>query len=289
MVFTPPTTKMELLTLLKDMDDYYKLRRAEFNHPVLVPLSLSEFTYTPPTDQALLTKAETIAGLKTDAEKEAKTIEINKKIAALTAERTANTESLTSIYDAIDDAIDLSEEKLYAEAEKRNMLSSSAYLNARAKLETSRISQKASALSSVTEKNTKISGEITALNGELTSLTTLYTKKALYEKQLMFNEYKDKEYSRVLQIEKHNNSVKAKNSESANSVSVNDAEIQLKYLELLNQDLRTVVLDSYYLNMDPTDAYNDFVSENVFSYYLGSTYYGSMLTKYATIMRNSQT
>ncbi|MBQ7348506.1 MAG: hypothetical protein IJW47_00785 [Clostridia bacterium] len=67
MAFPTPTTKEEMFSILKDIFYYYRVKRAEFEEIVLVPLSLKRMEYTPLDDEKLLEKAQSLIAYEQSA------------------------------------------------------------------------------------------------------------------------------------------------------------------------------------------------------------------------------
>lgn len=143
MDFELPATKEELQDLLREIDDYYRNYKGEYEEKPLEEPVLQKLSFTPSSEESVRRAVEAEFGEKTDAE---------------AAEKTAEYEALCQKYDDLASAEDTETEKrladaaaayeeklkkLEADAAKRGIARSSAYLSLRAALETEYEGEKA--------------------------------------------------------------------------------------------------------------------------------------------------
>ena len=143
MDFELPATKEELQNLLREIDDYYRNYKGEYEEKPLEEPVLQKLSFTPSSEESVRRAVEAEFGEKTDAE---------------AAEKTAEYEALCQKYDDLASAEDTETEKrladaaaayeeklkkLEADAAKRGIARSSAYLSLRAALETEYEGEKA--------------------------------------------------------------------------------------------------------------------------------------------------
>lgn len=293
MNFTMPTTKAELTAVLKEIDEYYKYRKGEYEEPNILPLALDRISFTPETDEKLRADAEKISALKLAAEKKQKEAEYNSQILALEAEKSAAEAGLTERLNEIDRLYSESLEKLEQSASDRNMGSSSAYLSLKAELLEKRDNEKSAVTAAVNEKQSVLDGKIAAVNSLLSGLSELLTAKYAAETEIAVVEAKIKRQTSADEALKYNNQIKEKEIKSSNSVNQAKARLKLDYISVVSKVITKEELnalgyykdvisacDGYYYTIPAADAYNDFAKDTSMPYYLGD-YYQDILYKYS--------
>lgn len=299
MNFTTPTTKEELNAVLRQIDEYYKLRVGEYEEPEITELTLTRLSFTEKSDEAVAEEAAAATSLKRAAEKAERLAEYNAQLAALNAE-------LAQISVGVDDRLNAVyreyKEKsaaLKADAALNNMSYSSEYVNRNSALELDYDAAINSVNNAATDKKAVIQGKIASVNSLIAGLDDLLDAKYAavsdeYERELK-KAYLDYGNDAL----KYNNQITEKEIKSMNAVKQAKAKLRLEYLSLVNKTMskqelddvgyyRDVVLaiDGYYYSIPAAAAYDDFSADQTMMYYLGD-YYKDMLYKYQLRKNNA--
>ncbi len=292
MTYDIPTTKEELVNVLKEIDEYYRYRKDFYEEPVIIPLDLKKIEFTEKTDEEILASANEIFLKKKACEKIQTESEILAEISALEVEKLACGEDLQKRLSSIDEAYDDSVKKLEIKSAERNMSYSSAYYNALAKLEDKRNAEKDGVIAEIQEKQNIIEGKISAKNTLKESIDDMLDNKydALISEYLQ--ERKDKQREYADSVLKYNNQIDEKIIKNQNSVNQNYSKLKIDYMSIVSKGLTTeqldslgyygdviTVVDGYYFSISATDAYEDFILDSKMPYYLGE-YYDDILYKY---------
>ena len=87
MTFQTPTTKAELVEVLKQIDDYYRYREDFYEEPTIIPLDLKKIEFTPKTEDEISSTAFNLFTKKRSYEISQKQAEINAEIIELQAQK----------------------------------------------------------------------------------------------------------------------------------------------------------------------------------------------------------
>lgn len=285
MAFPTPTTKEEMFSILKDIFYYYRVKRAEFEEIVLVPLSLKRMEYTPLDDEKLLEKAQSLIAYEQSAILNSvheniisKINDYQEKCKTLTESYNQSTEKINSDYNS-------SMQKIYDQALKRGIAQSGIITDQISELET----EKNNALNKLkTEYDAEYSfytNQITVLESRISGLESEYTEQFEEQKQAKYLELKDEQEKLIREIFKYNNGLDEKEQRNKNSIAQANANMQLKYMEiraenftkdqLIEMGYYEDVIDcicDYYDTMAPLTAYQEVANTRKLMIYLEDFY-----------------
>lgn len=283
MDFELPATKEELQDLLREIDDYYRNYKGEYEEKPLEEPVLQKLSFTPSSEESVRRAVEAEFGEKTDAE---------------AAEKTAEYEALCQKYDDLASAEDTETEKRLADAAKRGIARSSAYLSLRAALETEYESEKAEIGRQAREKTAGYLRErdFYRLRADLVASAVEMKYGAAVEAEVRSRMQKEREYAD--EVTRYNNQVEEKLVKGRNDKTETESTLKLRYLELTAKGLTEEQLvqlgyykdtiraiDGYYYTIAAQAAYDDFSKDASMNYYLGP-YYDDILYKYSLRKNN---
>ena len=298
MDFELPATKEELQDLLREIDDYYRNYKGEYEEKPLEEPMLQKLSFTPSSEESVRRAVEAEFGEKTDAE---------------AAEKTAEYEALCQKYDDLASAEDTETEKrladaaaayeeklkkLEADAAKRGIARSSAYLSLRAALETEYEGEKAEIGRQAREKTAGYLRErdFYRLRADLVASAVEMKYGAAVEAEVRSRMHKEREYAD--EVTRYNNQVEEKLVKGRNDKTETESTLKLRYLELTAKGLTEEQLvqlgyykdtiraiDGYYYTIAAQAAYDDFSKDASMNYYLGP-YYDDILYKYSLRKNN---
>lgn len=298
MEFELPSTKAELQAVLKEIDDYYRYFKGEYEERPLEELVLEKLAFTMPVETEVRREVTEEFGPKADAE-------FAEKSAALQARRQMYEElyaaESTLLAKRLEDAKLSYEEKLsklQADAAKRGIAQTSAYLSLAAKLETE-YERECAELNRQEEKKAEYLRESTAADYNVQLLSEAISLKydAMVEDEVRGRMDKARDISR--ETVKYNNQIEEKLVKSRNDKIETESTLKLRYLEITAKGLTEEQLtelgyykdtlraiDGYYYTIDAQSAYDDFTKDTTMPYYLGP-FYNDILYKY-TLRKNNE-
>ncbi len=292
MAFPTPTTESEMLSILKDIFFYYRVRREAFEETKLEPLVLTRMEFTALTDQELKRKAEELVAY----EQQIKISELRISLSQQIDEYSEKSENLTKTYNqsvtTVTENYNESAQKIYDDALKNGLGQSTILTEQLARLE----SEKNKLLSQTQSEYEK---ELSYCNARIQSLTdrqnNLQTEfSEAFEKQVnaKYIELKDEQAEKQNEVFKYNNSLDEKEQRSKNSVAQANATLQLKYMEisaenfskdqLIEMGYYADVIDcvcGYYNTLDSLSAWRGIANNSKIVVYL-EEYYTELVYMY---------
>lgn len=292
MAFPTPTTESEMLSILKDIFFYYRVRREAFEETKLEPLVLTRMEFTALTDQELKRKAEELVAY----EQQIKISELRISLSQQIDEYSEKSENLTKTYNqsvtTVTENYNESAQKIYDDALKNGLGQSTILTEQLARLE----SEKNKLLSQTQSEYEK---ELSYCNARIQSLTdrqnNLQTEfSEAFEKQVnaKYLELKDEQTEKQNEVFKYNNSLDEKEQRSKNSVAQANATLQLKYMEisaenfskdqLIEMGYYADVIDcvcGYYNTLDSLSAWRGIANNSKIVVYL-EEYYTELVYMY---------
>lgn len=285
MAFPTPTTKDEMFSILKDIFYYYRVKRAEFEEIVLVPLSLKRMEYTPLDDEKLLEKAQSLIAYEQSAILNSvheniisKINDYEEKCKTLTESYNQSTEKINSDYNS-------SMQKMYDQALKRGIAQSGIITDQMSELETEKNNALNKLKADYDAEYSFYTNQITALESRISGLESEYTEQFEEQKQAKYLELKDEQDKTVREIFKYNNGLDEKEQRNKNSIAQANANMQLKYMEiraenftkdqLIEMGYYEDVIDcicDYYDTMAPLTAYQEVANTRKLMIYLEDFY-----------------
>ncbi|MGN1062125.1 MAG: hypothetical protein ACI4RO_03265 [Candidatus Scatosoma sp.] len=285
MQFTLPTTKAEMYSVLQSIYSYYRITREGFTQATLSPLEIADETYTEPDETSLAEKAETLVKAAQARETLALKKSINKRLAALNAEKAAYENDLLTLLAEINAAYDASEEKVEREAVKKGFAHSNIVIDKLAELEEKRNAAIAKATADKNALVARAEAESAALNASLSGADSYYADVHAYEKAAKIEELKEAQEKAKKETFRYNNGVSEKKQRYENEIKKANMSYQLKFMEiksnyftaeqLFEMGYYNDVIDcigAYYDLLDPSAAYQDIVNESRLVFYLDDYY-----------------
>ena len=295
MTFDNPTTKEQMYEILKEIFNYYRLRRPEHDKVVLNPLVLEKMEFTPLTDEEIRLKAETLlyADQKREETEERNKLEeeiaeINQKILAAEQEAEENLSEAEEKYAGIIKG--LNEDS----ADKGLLYStviSDKIIEARKELseEKQKINLK------LLEKKATLTASLDNLNGRLNNLSAYFAD--IHEKEIEAKcaELKDEQDKQETEAFKYNNGISEKEQRYENTITQSQITLELRYLDLSSKEYtKSQLVDmgyyqdatdcvcAYYNTLSATEAYNDIKNESGLAIYL-EDYYENIIFMYKNL------
>ncbi len=292
MNFENPTTKQQMYQTLKEIFNYYRLRRPEHDQVAINPIVLERMEFTRLTDEEIRTKAETMLYA---AHKREITEERNK----LEDEIALLTEKISAADKKVSDGISAAESK-YAEIIKelnedaadkgllyssvisdRIMSSRKALAEEKQKINAEYLSQKASLTAALSKANERLSG-----------LDAYFLD--IHEKEInaKCDELKAEQEKAANEAFKYNNGISEKEQRYENAAIQSSITLELKYLDLSSKEYtKSQLVDmgyyqdvtdcvcAYYNTLSASEAYEDIKSETGIAIYL-EDYYENIIYMY---------
>lgn len=292
MQYTKPTNKTELISVLREMYHYYRIRRESVSGVNLSPLSLTTLSVPYKSEEQYNLEAQKLILADITREKTKNQNEIKEEI--LKAETKINAISLASAkqVETISALYTESQEKLRKEMAEKGMATSNLLIDKIAKLEEEKNDK-------IAKENAESSAQILelealkeALNLRLNGLDEYY--ESLKEKEIdaKIIELKRQNYLDGLNVTKYNNGISEKVQNSQNNIVQAKATLELRYLQINSESMSREMLvevgyyedvinciNEYYSTKTPTQAYEDFVNDTRFALYLDD-YYDEMVYAY---------
>lgn len=289
--YQAPTTKEEMLSTLKDIEEFFKTRKDEIPETTLEKLSCTKMTVVSLTDEQLSEKADIMLAPDFEADfigrkavLTAKKEEYKIKRDALSDVKSAKIKSLESDYGK-------AVKKLRKEAVKRGMEYSGEVATGIADLTADLSVAKATAEGEYTEKYSEYTALISDCEAHIAGVKEYFSAVHAAKKNKLIAELKEKEDAAKTEALKYNNGLKEKEIRVNNGVTQSQAKLIIDYLaikvtDLTEQELAVrgyfnyvmKAITDYYFNhySDNVKAYQDFMKEASLITFLGS-FYGNML------------
>ncbi len=294
MEFTKPTNKTQMYSVLKELFNYYRIKRDPFEEILLEPLNLQRMEYDKPSDSELIMRANKFVEVENLKEIMGKKQQLNQEIAVCTESLATIERNFEAEKEQIESIYAESYEKLRQTAIKNGLINTSAYLDKVAKCER----EKAEKITALTlEKNqtkTNINAKIVALNQSLTSLDDEYSDLQAARITAKVEELKDARDAIEREVFTYNNGIEEKEQKHRSTLIRANANLKLKYMEItMGEYSKDELVDmgyyddvvecvtAYYDTLDPLVAYNDLKKESQLIIYVDD-FYQNLMYLYAT-------
>ena len=292
MDFELPTTKAELTEVLREIDVYYRQYKGEYEEEPLEELTLGKLTFTEKTESAVRAEVAALLGKKEAAEKAEKCApyraEYKKNEDLYEAEDAEKIELLAEAEELYEEKL----EKLEADAAKRGIGQSSAYLALKADLETEYEEKVAKIGRESAEKKAAYQRAMALAQHNIAEIANYVAKKYEAELETETASRMEKQRGYADEVLKYNNQVEEKLVRARNDKAETENTLRLRYLEITAEGLTEEELtqlgyykdtiraiDGYYYTISATAAYDDFTADASMPYYLGP-FYNDILYKY---------
>ena len=160
MNFTIPTTKDEMYAVLKELFNYYRIKKDPFEEVLLEPLNLQRIVYQRPTDNEITERAGKLVEVENTKEIAEKTMQLNQEIASCEENLSAIDDDYRSERAEIENLYEQTYEKLRQTAIKNGLINTSTYLDKVAKLEIEKSEKITALLHEKTQKKADINATI---------------------------------------------------------------------------------------------------------------------------------
>ncbi len=237
MTFTIPTTKTELFSTLKEIFNYYRIRRQAYEGITLNPLVLQRQSFTPLDDQQLNEKASLLLSYEQKKMTEEKKAELQSEQSRLEGEIIGEQTALSSGTETINSEYAVAKLLLEQEAKKKGISDSTILISKLAELESERVTKIANLTSLTNAKIASLNSQLSDVNTLLENIDEYYSE--LFEKQIesKARELKNEQEALVRDIFRYNNGLDEKEQRSENSVKQAQASLELRYAEINAVDL----------------------------------------------------
>lgn len=292
MAFPTPTTESEMLSTLKDIFFYYRVKREAFEEVKLEPLVLERMKFTALSDKELKQKAEELVAY----EQQVKINELRLSLSQQTDEYNEKSDGLTKAYNqsvtTITENYNESAQKIYDEALKHGLGQSTIVTEQLAELENEKNRLLSQAQSEYEKELSYCNARIQSLTDRQNNLDSEFSEE--FEKQVnaKYIELKDEQAEKQNEVFKYNNSLDEKEQRSKNSVAQANATLQLKYMEisaenfskdqLIEMGYYSDVIDcvcGYYNTLDSLSAWRGIANNSKIVVYL-EEYYTELVYMY---------
>ncbi len=293
MEFNLPTTKEEMITILKDIFNHYRSRKEGFQAIELEPLSLARIDYQMPSETEIYEKALRYKAGEREREKNEYKEKLKTEIAKLNGKIERVDLDLSISLEKTRLAYDQAIGNVRIQATRNGLISSGVLDNKLAEMEL----EKANKISALVEKSnaekTEYTSSLTAYTEALKTaddyLTTAHDKdvEEICEKLRLDYERTNRE------VAKYNNAQEEKELRYINSIKQINASLRVRYLEIKVTDYTTDELTEmgyykdvircvcgYYDTLEAGAAYRDFNTNQDLPVYL-DYYYQNILYMYA--------
>ncbi len=292
MQFATPTTKTEMLSILKEIFDYYRFQPVAYDEQELTQLILPRMQFDAPTDEQLIIDATTLLSAKHYGEIQAEKRSISSKILELRVKLDNADGDAEKLIAEINALTETAIKKAQTEAVKKGVTYSNIVHEKIVELERERKAEvtkaKAKAISDKTNLQAQITSLETALDGTEARLNPVHQLEITAKAQ----ELKAQAEKTEREVFEYNNGLYRKECEYANNLIRTKATLELQYMEIRSKGLSHEELirlgyyndvfdciTAYYDTISAREAYNDMLSETALIPYLGE-YHTSVLQVY---------
>jgi len=232
MSFSTPTTRDEMVTILKEIFHYYRIKREPYDGVELDPIILERMVYSPLSDFEIEEKARELLARKHLEEQSEKIEKVNKEyrqaineLNNLSANKEVKKQSIIDLHEK-------SMEKLQTEAVKNGVYNSTEYFNSIAKLETEKNLTLAQIEEEYALKSQELNAIISEYDAKIENANQLCSE--LFEKEIdaKITELKEKQQEKIREVFKYNNSLDEKEQRYQNTIKQTNASLLLKFMSL---------------------------------------------------------
>jgi hypothetical protein len=292
MQFTIPTTRDEMYLTLKDIFNFYRIKRMQYEGIELLPFTLERMTDLSLTDEEITAKAQNLLGGEWEEKLfnyknnlQQRISELKLKIEKHDADCDAEIKSQTEYYSSL-------LEKYRVVHYKNGMEESGLYVDKLLKID----QEKTLSIEKIQAKKQtyqdKLNQEIAALNQAVDQAGEYF--EGLFNKQLQtkIQQLKDEREEYKREVFKYNNSVNEKEVRYTNTVAQVSANLELKYIQIKANELSKDELIEmgyyedaincvvgYYDSLSPATAYTQIKDERKLAIYLDD-YYQDIMYRY---------
>lgn len=285
MEFTKPTNKTEMYYVLKDLFNYYRIKKDPLEEILLEPLNLQRMEYDRPSDTELMLRANKFVEVENIKELMEKKQQINQEVAVCNESLARLEEDFETEKAQIESIYLESYEKLRQTAVKNGLINTSAYLDKVAKSESEK-NEKITALTLNKNQNRiNIEAKIVALNQNLSSLESEYYDLQEARITAKVEELKDARDAIEREVFSYNNAIDEKEQKHLSTLIRANANLKLKYMEItMGEYSKDELVDmgyyddvvecvtAYYDTLEPLVAYNDIKRESKLTIYVDHFY-----------------
>ena len=285
MEFTIPTTKSEMFATLKTIYAFYRLHTTIYTPTLRNPLILERLSFTPLTDSQLLTQAESLILPEVAKFKIEKSESYEKELNELQTTLSKLNDEYTVIFNKIDSEYEIVKQNIKSEGVKKG-LSYSSYLTEKLyEADKDKAEKIVKYQSEKSLKEAEINSKITAVTTKKTSLDSLVSDLQNKLKQAKFVELKDNQDKTEREVFKYNNSLDEREQRYVNTNISQDAELEVKFLDLTSRGFSkdalvdlgyyadvVTCISGYYNTLSAQEAYQDMRDESRLLLYLDDFY-----------------
>ena len=285
MTFTKPTTKEEMLSVLKEIFYYYRVKKIDFEKETLEPLVLTRLDFSPLSDEKLLEKAGDLVA----CEQQSEIIKLKRSLGQEIDDCKEKMNQLTKAYNlAVEQITKKYTKSVYdvkQEAIRRGVGLTSVVSAQLAELESDKNQALSEAEQSYESDYGFYESKVTKLTERYENLNEEYAEIFDSQKRQKYLELKDEQDKLEREVFKYNNSLDEKEQRSVNSIAQSNATLQLKYIEinsgslskdqLIEMGYYTDIIDcvcAYYDTMDALTAWRTITNDGKVAVYLEEYY-----------------
>ncbi len=285
MNFPTPTSKANMLEILKDIFYYFRFQPIEYANVELKELDLPRMQYAVPTKTELTARAETLLSASHTREIEEKKADINSQIVSLSVKLNKVDGTTAELIEKLETAYLESKKKAESEALKKGISFSDVVQERIVFLENEKNQKILEINLNAEEEKSEYQSKITALEEELEWVESFFAPIHALEVSAKALELKDEYDKTYREVFEYNNSLERREQEYSNSIIRARASLELQYMkirsegiskeELINMGYYEAVMDcvcAYYDTLTSVNAYNDMLSENRLIPYLEDYY-----------------
>lgn len=294
MDFTTPTNKTQMYIVLKELFNYYRIKKDPFEEVLLEPLNIERMEYSRPSDTELMLRANKFVDVENKKEIMERKRQINQEINECSASLLSLEQNYQTEKAEVESIYEQSYEKIRQTAIKNGLINTSAYLDKITICETEKAEKITLLTQEKNRKSTELNAKITALNQSLSAIEDEYYAIQSARVTAKVEELKDARDVIEREVFTYNNGVEEREQKHASTLIRANANLKLKYMEItMGEYSKDELVDmgyyddvvecvtAYYDTLDPIVAYNDMKKESKLTIYLDD-YYQNVVYMYAT-------
>lgn len=292
MQFDTPSNPGEMVNILMQIYNYYRIRHDEIYENELEELDLERLEFTPLSDQELRQKAVILTNALKQREKEEKKSEIEEKIAALSESIKSVEENAVILKNKIIAAYEIAKSEILEDLKKNGLSKSSVAIEKLSELKNNENAETKDVEKDKLEKITAALSEIKGLTVKKSKIDE--TIDAVYEKEIekKVNELKDAQEKTEREVFRYNNSLSEKEQRYHNDILYRGTLFNIRKAEILQKEYtkEELVIMGYYKDvitcvrayfdtLTPRQAYESFkINTDVLPFL--DDFYGELLYYY---------
>ncbi len=285
MQFPTPTSKNDMLKILKDIFVYYRFQPIQYENENLQDLVLPRLEYTEPSQETLTARATLLLSSKHHREIADRKAEILMEISALNDKLVKLQVVANNEIDEITNAYAQLIKKSETEAVKKGVAYSDVVHERIVELEKEKLLKIANLNARLNDDELELEGKISLLESKFSEVEQYFQPIHDLEISAKLDELKEDSGKIYREVFRYNNDLLRRELEYSNTIVQAKASLELKFWEIRSKgwskdelidmgyyDAALTCIHEYYSTLSDTEAYEDFKNEPVLLTYLDDYY-----------------